>query len=682
MELLSPAGSKEALIAAVQSGADAVYLGGSKFSARASAENFTEDEMKRQLDYCHVRGVDVHVAANILVKENERNEFIDYVGKLNEMGVDALIIQDIGMASEIRKTFPDLALHASTQMTSASADSVKYLENMGFSRAVLARELSFQQIKSICEKTSAEIEVFVHGALCMCYSGQCLMSSIIGGRSGNRGMCAQPCRLSYEMAENNKIIRSGYLLSPKDNALLDEIEKLKDIGVDSLKIEGRLKRPEYVAAVTKTYRKAIDFAGRITNDDWKTLENAFNRSGFTKGYFIDKKGPQMMSLNNPGNVSDNIFSEDTKKRCHPDADFKKIEIDAYVSFKNKRPMELTFIDSDCNTVTVKSEQKAETALNRPLLPERIEEQLKKLGGTPFKIRKIEIDADEGITIPVSEINALRREAVSKLEELRCAVMPRRVLSYNENDSDVKDGKSFSAEVKTYEQAKAVISAGINRVYLPHSIAEKIKKEFPDSTVISVLPPIWKEGNTSDFCVCDGVLISNIGQTEHFDSCDLYGSFRLNVCNNRSIEHFKYLKTVQISPELNIKEIRKLIPSSELEVIAYGRLPLMVMENCPKKAHGRCGADVVLKDRMNEEFPLVCGEGCFSELLNSKPLYMADRFDELLKLPVNVYKLVFTLETPSECVKIVEDYMRAFNGEKVEAMKENTFTRGHYYRGVE
>ena len=254
MELLAPAGSSAALHAAVQSGADAVYLGGSRFGARHSAENFTAEDMKKWVDYCHLYGVDVHVTVNTLIKEKEIAALQEYVKELNNIGVDALIVQDIGAAEIIKNTIPDMTLHASTQMTVTSLEGVKYLENMGFSRVVLARELSEKEIEHICKNAKAEIEVFVHGAICMCYSGQCLMSSILGGRSGNRGRCAQPCRLPYELLEKDKSAGNGYILSPKDMALVNDLGTLNKIGVASLKIEGRLKRAEYVSAVVGVYR--------------------------------------------------------------------------------------------------------------------------------------------------------------------------------------------------------------------------------------------------------------------------------------------------------------------------------------------------------------------------------------------------------------------------------------------
>lgn len=321
MELLSPAGGAAQLKAAVQSGADAVYMGGYSFNARRSAKNFTPSEMKEMIDYCHMYGVKVHVAVNTLIKEKELGELLEYVYTLNDMGADALIIQDIGAAEMIKKAIPQMELHASTQMTVTSLEGVRYLENMGFDRVVLARELSKNEIEYICKNSNAEIEVFVHGAICQCYSGQCLMSSILGGRSGNRGRCAQPCRLKYSLSDD----KSGYLLSPKDMSLINELQELEKIGVVSLKIEGRLKRAEYVSAVTGIYRKYLDFPSRVSEADKKELLEAFSRTGFTDGYFKNKLGASMMSSADPSNC-ENHFTDEAKARAAENADFRKVPV--------------------------------------------------------------------------------------------------------------------------------------------------------------------------------------------------------------------------------------------------------------------------------------------------------------------------------------------------------------------
>ncbi len=684
MELLSPAGSKEALIAAVQSGADAVYLGGYKFSARHSAKNFSAEDMKKAIDYCHIRGTDVHVAANILVKEKEKEEFLDYIEALNSLGADAVIIQDIGMAKEVRKRFPDLPIHASTQITAASLDAVKFLEEMGFSRVVLSRELSMEEIKNITKQAKAEIEIFVHGALCMCYSGQCLMSSLIGSRSGNRGMCAQPCRLFYDLVENGNVKKSGYLLSPKDNALIDELETLDKIGVKSLKIEGRLKRPEYVAAVTGVYKKVIT-GFNVEKKDWDTLYNAFSRSGFTKGYFEAKTGAHMMSINTPGNVSDNTFDKEIIRKTKEETEDKKIPVFIYYSLLNDSEFELTITDDKLNSVTIKGDEKSQIAQTKPISDERIVEQLSKLGGTPFYAISIEGYKEEGITISVSEINNTRRKAIEKLKEKRCEIENRA-----QNKEDVCEEEQFvinsprlSAEVRTMEQAEAVLKFDIPTIYAPTELVEKIKKVAEDRKVITIAEPVMRDKKKVALTIKDGVLVQNIGQLRKYKDYDCYGGMRLNVYNSNTIRAFKNLKRVEASIELNMRELNQLKPYTELEAMVYGRIPLMVMENCPKKSYASCGGEMTLRDRMKEEFPLVCATGCYSELLNSKPLYMADKLEDMKALPISVYRLKFTTETKKECEKIISAYEDAIKGTKEPLkMQDNTFTRGHYYRGVE
>ncbi len=678
MELLSPAGSFSALCAAVQSGADAVYIGGSSFSARRSAANFSSEEIKKAADYCHLRGVKLHVAANILIKEKEKEDFLKYIGELNDIGVDAVIIQDIGMASIVRKMYPDLPLHASTQMTVSSSKAAEYLKEMGFSRIVLARELSCEAIKKICKKVDIEIEVFAHGAICMSYSGQCLMSSIIGGRSGNRGMCAQPCRLPYKIDE-----KAGHLLSPKDLCMVKRLEELKKIGVASLKIEGRLKRSEYVSAVTGVYRKYIDTPKAVTTDDMKILYDAFSRSGFTDGYFDEKLGRDMMCYDNPANSAENIFSEDVKKRCAENANFKKTEIFMSASMKKNKALAISVWDMNGNFAEAKSDTACELANNKPIDKERLEKQLLKLGNTPFYVGNVEIDLDEGITMPISEINAARRSAIEKLSQIICDVPKRRKIEYipEKNDDISAAGPALVAEVSTYEQAEACIKAGIREIYADTALANRLFKEFKDVHIIAKLPPVFREDRSYETPITDSILISNIGQFDNKKQC--YGDFRLNIFNRESVRFYKGLKRITVSPELNLKEL--LDVAKGCEVIGYGRIPLMVMENCPLKSLGKCQKNRMkhaLLDRKNEKFPVKCNENCTCELLNSKPIFMADKLENMNKLKISAIRLIFTVENSAECGKIIEEYKMAMLGEKVKSPDENTFTRGHFFRGVE
>ncbi len=680
MELLAPAGSFSALCAAVQSGADAVYIGGSEFSARRSAVNFNIDEIKKAADYCHLRGAALHVAANILIKENEIKKFIDYIGNLYEIGVDAVIIQDIGMAREVHRLFPNLPLHASTQMTATGLNAAKELKKIGFSRVVLARELSREAIRKICAESGVETEVFVHGAICMSYSGQCLMSSIIGGRSGNRGMCAQPCRLPYRIDEN-----SGYLLSPKDLCMIERLDELKDMGVTSLKIEGRLKRKEYTAAVCGVYRKYIDEPRKVQKSDMDELYNAFSRSGFTCGYFDSKPGRGMMTYENPANASENIFSEEAKKCCAEEANFKKTEIFMSAEMRSGKPLHIAVWDEYGNFADAYSDAVVEAAVNRPMDYERLYKQLLKLGATPFFAKSAEIDLEEGTAVAVSEINSARRRAVDKLIELKCKSYAER--STVKSMARKKSKKEFSgetilaAQVADEAQAKACVKAGIDIIYADTPLANSLTQKGINAEIIAKLPPIPRDDRAYEKPVTSAVLISNIAQ--HASDKQCYGDFRLNIFNESSCEVYSDTYRVTVSPELNLKELSGI--SEGQEIIVYGRIPLMAMENCPLRALGKCAKHSMnhsITDRKGENFPLKCNEGCVLELLNSKPIFMADKPKDLEKLKADAWRLIFTVENPEECTKIVNMYKSALSGKAAETPAENTFTRGHFYRGVE
>lgn len=671
MELLAPAGAFESLKAAVQSGADAVYIGGSKFSARRSAGNFTEDEIKSAVEYCHLRNTAVHVAANILVKEKEKDEFLSYMGFLSQIGVDAVIIQDIGMAAKTHAMYPDLPLHASTQMTAASVDAVKFLECAGFSRVVLARELSRETVEKICRETDAEIEVFAHGAICMCYSGQCLMSSIIGGRSGNRGMCAQPCRLPYTIDGIRK-----YHLSPKDLCMVNNLRELKKTGVTSIKIEGRLKRKEYVAAVCGIYRKYIDSGEPISSEDYAELLNAFNRSGFTDGYYSGKIGSKMMSLENPSNISENTFSRSVIERCRDDANFRKSKIYISAALRKNTPFSVTVWDDFGHYAGAESVKNAEEAQKSSTDAQKLSKQLLKLGGTPFYADEPEIDLEENTVISVSEINDTRRRAIQMLEEEIIKAPERREMTVKSEalHRNVPKKILLTAYVSTYEQAEECRKSGIDVIYADTPLANRL------NYAVAQLPPIKRDDRRYLTPKSNCVSVSNIGQMTD-KKC--VGDFRLNITNSESVRFYDNLERITLSPELNLHEMEDI--ACGCEIIAYGRIPLMITENCPLKNCGKCQnfeMKYSIYDRKNEKFPVKCREGCVCEILNSKPIYMADKIDSLKKLHPSALKLIFTVETPEECRKTAEEYKKALMGEKINTPEENTFTRGHFFRGVE
>ena len=695
MELLAPAGNHAALHAAVQSGADAVYIGGPKFGARSSADNFTIEEIKRWTDYCHLYGVKVHTAVNTLIKEKEIYELQSYVKELNRAGADALIVQDIGAADIIKNTIPDMELHASTQMTVTSLEGVKYLESMGFSRVVLARELSEKEIEYICQNAKAEIEVFVHGAICMCYSGQCLMSSILGGRSGNRGRCAQPCRLPYEIMEQGKKSARGYILSPKDMALINELETLEKIGVTSLKIEGRLKRAEYVSAVVGVYRKYLDNSRKVSKEDMQELLDAFSRTGFTDGYFKGNLGKNMMSHDTPGNSSENKFSAEAKRRADINCNTRKIPVGIMGTLKKDEPVEITMYDNDGNYTYTKGTLNSERAINKEMDSKRLSEQLSKLGNTPFVCDEINISSDSGITIPIKEINAVRRDAVDKLIKMRTAREERRETDFSPTRVNQRKETEIilTAEVSSPEQLEAAVKNNISVIYVPVDMlgtlnAQGTLKETADKNNIRLIAKtaeiFCRENVTSD-----SVLVSSPAAAYKYRDKNLIGDFRLNIFNSYSARHFDGFEKITLSPELNIHEIKELCDNSaadtDIEIIGYGHLPLMIMKNCPIKAMGKCqnGKNIYkLRDRKKEEFPIICGHGCNAILLNSKPLFMADKINDLKNLKINSIRLLFTVENFSQCDKIIYMYKRAMSGNFSDtAMAENTYTRGHFYRGA-
>ena len=683
MELLAPAGSYQALRAAVHSGADAVYIGGTEFSARRTADNFSPEHMKEWIDYCHLYGVAVHVAANTLIKEKEAAAFLAYVETLNRMGVDAVIIQDLGMAESVRQAFPELPLHASTQMTVSSLEGVRYLENMGFTRVVLSRELSREAVAEIAENSHAELEVFVHGALCMCYSGQCLMSSMIGGRSGNRGLCAQPCRLPYTLYDGKEKKKQGYLLSPKDLCLADELNELDKMGVTSLKIEGRLKRPEYVSTVVGVYRKCLDEARPANAQEKKQLADAFCRSGFTEGYWKNQISGSMMSYQTPGNTADGSYTEEAVRRCREEV--KKIPVKLSAVLKTGKPLILTMSDQDGHSVTETGAVCSEIAQTRPLDRERLSEQLNKLGNTPYKSEQIYIDLEDGVALPIRELNEVRRKAVEQLniartkrEERIKRLFPKDVFPKQEVSKP-----ELTVFAYTKEQAEAVLEFPVCRLYAPAAVLSTLPKS--DSIeYVTVLPAVDQDNSKTASVLTEGVLISHFSQLAKYPGKKYYGDFRLNIYNSASIRHYQRLNSVMPSVELSVHELSELSGAKPLELFAYGRVPLMVMENCPSKAcAGICRPlGCALEDRHRERFPLICDSACHRILLNSKPIDIADRLLEIKGVSASFYRLYFTVESGAECKMLLKRYLNALDGKPVAPLKENTFTRGHYFRGVE
>lgn len=662
IELLAPAGGMEALYAAVDAGADAVYLGGSAFSARQSAKNFTDAELQQAVDYCHLRNVKVFAAVNTLVNDRELQEMEQYIGFLSQIGIDAVIVQDLGVAGLIKRIAPDMPLHGSTQMTVYDTDGALLLQSMGFKRVVLARELSREQIEKICRETDIEIEVFVHGAICVSYSGQCLMSSFIGGRSGNRGKCAQPCRLQYTMGN-----KSGYLLSPKDMCLIHHLKDLEAIGVRSLKIEGRMKSGDYVGTVTSIYRKYLDSGESVPPEDYHKLENIFYRGGFTDRYYTGKKDGSMLCPTKP----DNPYLKQTETEIPLYRRQRPVTIDCRI--ENGKPLFLRMTDHTGHTADYTGTVPAETAINKPLTEERARQQLCKLGGTVFTAKACTITIDDTTILPISELNSARRACIAKLEQ-EILQSYRREASSSATFIRPK-GKQYdfqlAAQVSTKEQLDALHSAGCEVVYAPLPIAQ------PQD--IAVLPRISPDNLREQLMQtgCKQALARNLGQVKLLRDLqiDCYADYTLNLFNSEAVNWIAQLgaKRAAVSCELMLSQIRDIRSDIPLEAVIYGRIPLMLTENCLVKSSVGCTKGNMLQDRVGEQFPVRCIEGCRNEILNSKPIVLSDKLHEIRPV-LAVGRLLFTMESPSECLDIYRAYQA---GEKLPL----DFTRGKFYKGV-
>ncbi len=666
MELLSPAGSFDCLKAAVSAGCDAVYMGSSEFAnARMNAENFNNASLSEAIEYCKVRDVKSYITINTLLTDREISQLFDYAVFLYQSGADAVIIQDLGVVSFLRKNIPELTLHASTQMGICSLDGVNFAESMGFERAVLARELSEKNMQYICKNTRLETEVFVHGAMCACCSGYCLMSSFIGRRSGNRGKCAQPCRLSYEIGG-----KSGHYMNLKDMMLINHINSLKNMGVTSLKIEGRMKSAGYVGTVTEYYRRAID-GDRLSEKDIENLKSAFDRGGFTDGYFTEKG--QMFVFNKP----------ETKygsQQCSLSEKKRNIRIKAVL--KIGQPIE---ISAECDGYFAVSLGSfiCERAIKREVTEADVKKCLIKLGNTPFCCDFPEIYIDEGLMVPLGEINQVRREACEKLyEEILCK---RHILQRNPefaNGGYINNkGFLYSVSVENMEQYFACDEAEF--VYIPVDVAFKNADSLKeDKRIIISLPPVAhddryqrlrqmvKELEKLGFSFFSA---SNYAHLHSFNCT--HADFQLWAFNSETLMCHKDMGLKScLSPEMNIAQIKDIKSQNPCEAIVYGKMPLMVTKNCFVKNAGNCGV-CEMKDRTGAVFGTLCHPDFgYSCVLNSVPVYMGDKMEEFKNTSVDTLRMVFTTESASECRRVIQNVKNGceFKGE---------FTRGHYFRGV-
>ncbi len=702
-ELLSPAGGKEALVAAVQSGADAVYMGFGAFNARRSARNFSDEEFRAAVDYCHLRGVKVYLTLNTLLTDRELPALAETARRGSEYGVDAILVQDLGVLETLKAVIPDVPLHASTQMSVHTLSGVREAAALGMERAVLARELSKDDIAEICARAPIEIETFAHGALCMCYSGQCEMSAVIGGRSGNRGACAQPCRLPYGWRGK----ADGYPLSLKDSNLADFIPEMQDMGVACIKLEGRMKRPEYVAAITRIYSRLLREHRKATKDEQRDLKDAFSRDGFTQDYYLGKRGAQMFGVR-PENARwpEEWFSE--LRASYEKETLRTVGVRFDATIRTNAPMTLTAEDEDGNLTNV-SGAVPEAARNRALTAQEVEDRLRKTGGTAFTVTDCAVTLDEGLSVSASALNALRREALERLTALRCAIAPRHSFDYvaPTKIENPTAPPRFTVSLSRPEQlTDELIALRPALVYLPLELVSQLDlaPHLSLTKFVAVLPRIYRTREESMLRAMlvaardKGVTGVSIGNLGHFalvgdPGLTIHGDYSLNIYNSAALRLLaqRKLASACVSFELRHEQVRDLSKPLPCEAIVYGRLPLMVTENCivsnefgcryqssrcdAAQGDSACEAPRELTDRRGERFPVTRVWGCRSEIQNGKTLWLADKND-YQRIGLTYARLRFTAESPDECVRVLKTYLGQ------DDYAPDDLTRGLFYRGVE
>ncbi len=656
-ELLAPAGSFEAMLAAVSAGADAVYLGGANFGARAFAKNFNAEEMADAVRYCHLHGVKVYVTVNTALYDREIDEAVAYCYGLCRMGVDAVISTDLGLIRRIREEIPELPVHISTQFSVHNTEGVKFAASLGAERAVVARELSLDDIRSAVENSPLEIEVFLHGALCVCHSGQCLFSSLVGGRSGNRGECAQPCRLPY----NGK---NSYPLSLRDLSLAGHIRELIASGVSSLKVEGRMKSPDYVYRVTKIYRTLLDANRNAGAEEQKELADVFSRGGFTDGYFTGKTFSPMTGVRSD---ADKEKTEGVEKLSFAPI---RIPVSGRAVFRLGVPCELTLTDGK-KTVTVTGDMPT-AAQNAPLTKQDLSTRLCKMGSTYLSLdpKDLEIEVEPGINLPPSAVNALRRLAAEKLQD---------------TSRDVPDraGRSRPAAPRSPAWKTAVFYDGalfektgnpdgfFDMIFIPLAghpgtstgafgvIVPPVVTDAEFEEVKSALADLREKGVTH-------ALVGNPGMIRTVKDLGYLpvGDFRLNVNNSHTADGYRErgIDALILSPELTLPMMRDVGGGA----IVYGRIPLMLTERCFVKENGGCSqcGKFTLTDRMGKRFPILREYPHRNQIFNSVPTYMGDRKDALAKAGIRHWHFLFTVETPAAVHGVIASFKNgtALSGE--------------------
>lgn len=796
IELLAPVGHREGLLAAVTNGADAIYVGGAAFGARKEAA-FSNEELIEVIKFSHLHHVKVYVTVNTTIFDQELYALKEYIHFLYLNDVDAIIVQDLGVAHLVKQLYPDFELHFSTQMTLHNTKGTQFAKQFGADRVVVARENTLDEIKAMKQAVDIDLEVFVHGALCVCYSGQCLMSSMIGARSGNRGACAQTCRLPYELVDlsTGKTLDSNvgdFLLSPRDLKTIDEVGELIEAGVTSFKIEGRLKKPEYVATVVKAYREAIDQyldtrRVKISKQTHADMEQIFSR-GFTKGFLFGDKGQTWMSADRPNhkgimigevvNVKGKRITINLKsplevgdglrfvglthkdqglqvqkmfvkgndvKLAHPghvdlevpfslskgmkvykttsvslakraevtEKSVPKIEIYGEVSAKLGEPLKIMAWDNESNMVTVQTEAIFETATNTPLSKDRLKQQLEKTGSTPFRFAYININMDEGITMPISFINQIRRELLEKLEENRTKHylhrQPSEVVSTISNLETKAFTPPLTVSVRNLKQLQVVLNHGIQTIYYKDIKTLKKAVELGSEYGVTIIPQLPRIMNDEEIEQATNIIENLPVQTIMLGEYGMYQAlkdkgytfltdFAFNINNVQSIEALKQLgiSQVTLSYEINQKQMRGLLKQAPLptEAIVYTRIPMMITKHCPVKLLNQqefcrlcLSTPFGLRDRKNKILPLLRTGNCLTEIFNSQHLILIEFINELQNMGVQTFRLEFTNESEATMNEAITAYQAAIQSGKVNVdwltqyKNNDDYTKGHYHRGV-
>ena len=696
-ELLAPAGNINIFKAVIEAGADAVYVGGSMFGARAYANNFDEEELLYAIDYAHLKGVKVYLTVNTLLKNDEIEKLYDYLLPFYERGLDAVLVQDLGALKLIHDRFPDLAIHTSTQMTVTGIDGVRFLKQFGVQRVVMAREVSLAEMKEIHEKCGMEIEAFVHGALCYSYSGQCLFSSMLGGRSGNRGRCAQPCRLPY--CVGNK--KDTYILSLKDMCGIKDLQKLKESGVYSLKIEGRMKQAGYASGVVAYYRRYIDSMKEVSDKDYKNIAGLGNRCGFTDKYYFEHNGTDMVTFEKPNFVSD--ASDELPQ-------FSKIKIQGKLTLKEAEPGALTV---SCGGYRFTSYMDPVShALKAPAERKNVAERISKTGDTPFEFENIDITMDNDIFVPNGALNKLRREAIEGLQnEILMQYKRTASASYglkSKKTSEIKPSgdPKVIASVRDGKQLYRLLEYdNISEIYIDSSKYGRrdFVKEFNDDVfcvnnaekkAYLALPVIFRKSTRDYFETIsdqlkkidfEGFIVRNYEEffwvKTRFAGKKIVTDHNMYTYNDMAKSMFfdNGADADTMPLELNQKEINRRNNKGS-QMIIYGYYPLMVSAQCVHKNSYKCDRTpqiTYLKDRYNKIFPVWnnCSE-CYNIIYNSCPTVLFNNIQKIKNAGIDALRLDFTFEKPEE----IDTVMAAFESNSADGIKE--YTNGHFKRGVE